>query len=71
MEWNIIDYIFKTFSEKELEVYKMRRIQNRTFEEIGKKLNVTRERIRQIDAKTENKMMHLPIKIKIEIELMK
>ncbi len=54
--------VLKTLTEREQEVLKLRfgllDGYSRTLEEVGKKFNVTRERIRQIEAKALRKMRH-------------
>lgn len=47
------------FSSKERDVLYRRLIDWQTFQEIGKELGVTRERVRQIEAKAEEKLRHL------------
>lgn len=53
---NLIDYILFNFSEKELNIYRMRKFEKKTLEEVGQKFSVTRERIRQIEAKALEKI---------------
>lgn len=62
---NLIDYILFNFSEKELNIYRMRRLENKTLEEVGQKFSVTRERIRQIEAKMEEKTSYLKLDVSI------
>jgi len=62
---NLIDYILFNFSEKELNIYRMRRFENKTLEEVGQKFSVTRERIRQIEAKMEEKTKYLKLDVSI------
>ena len=58
---NLIDYILFNFSEKDLKIYRMRRFENKTLEEVGREFGVTRERIRQIEAKMEEKTAYLKL----------
>lgn len=57
-----IEVVLATLSPKEKDILKLRNgwddDWNRTLEEVGKKYNVTRERIRQIEAKAIRKMRH-------------
>lgn len=48
---NILDYVLLNFSEKDLAIYRMRKFEHKTLEEVGKIFQVTRERIRQIEAR--------------------
>ncbi len=62
-----IDEILSTLSEREEMVLRMRfgllDGRTRTLEEVGKEFNVTRERIRQIEAKALRRLKH-PQKLK-------
>ena len=50
----------KTFSKREMDIIEMRLGDGgRTLNEVGKKFNVTRERIRQIENKYLNPQIHL------------
>ena len=57
-----VDSVLDTLSERERDVLKLRfgliDGRNRTLEEVGKEFNVTRERIRQIEAKALRKLRH-------------
>ena len=57
-----IDEVLKTLTEREQKVLKLRfgleDGRSRTLEEVGKEFNVTRERIRQIEAKALRKLRH-------------
>lgn len=57
-----LDQVLNTLTEREREVLKLRFGLNdgksRTLEEVGEKFNVTRERIRQIEAKALRKLRH-------------
>ena len=64
---NILDYILITFTDTELGVYRARRIENKTLEEVGKKFGVTRERIRQIGAKMDEKIRNLQLGMSVRI----
>jgi RNA polymerase primary sigma factor len=57
-----VDSVLDTLSDRERDVLKLRfglvDGRNRTLEEVGKEFNVTRERIRQIEAKALRKLRH-------------
>ena len=57
-----VDSVLDSLSEREREVLRLRfglvDGRNRTLEEVGKEFNVTRERIRQIEAKALRKLRH-------------
>jgi RNA polymerase primary sigma factor len=57
-----VDTVLDTLSPREKDVLKLRfglvDGRNRTLEEVGKEFNVTRERIRQIEAKALRKLRH-------------
>jgi len=57
-----VDSVLNSLSERERDVLKLRfglvDGRNRTLEEVGKEFNVTRERIRQIEAKALRKLRH-------------
>jgi RNA polymerase primary sigma factor len=57
-----VDNVLDSLSERERDVLRMRfgliDGRNRTLEEVGKAFNVTRERIRQIEAKALRKLRH-------------
>ena len=59
---NVVQSLLSEFHEREQDVVRMRfgldDGQARTLEEVGKAFGVTRERIRQIEAKTLNKLRH-------------
>ena len=65
---NILDYIIFSFSEKELSIYRMRRFGRKTLEEVGKEFGVTRERVRQIESKVEEKTRIMKLNVEIEVE---
>jgi RNA polymerase primary sigma factor len=58
----VVQSLLSEFHEREQDVVRMRfgldDGQARTLEEVGKAFGVTRERIRQIEAKTLNKLRH-------------
>ena len=56
MDLNIFDYMRNNDMEKEAPL--AARMRPRTLEEVGKEFNVTRERIRQIEAKALRKLRH-------------
>ena len=51
-------YVNDTLSEREIQVLEMRFRDGMTYEQCGKSFNVTRERIRQIEAKALRKLRH-------------
>ncbi len=57
-----VDSVLDSLSQREREVLRLRfglvDGRNRTLEEVGKEFNVTRERIRQIEAKALRKLRH-------------
>ena len=57
-----INQVLSTLTEREEQVLRLRfgleDGRSRTLEEVGKKFNVTRERIRQIEAKALRKLRH-------------
>jgi RNA polymerase primary sigma factor len=57
-----VDTVLNSLSDRERDVLKLRfglvDGRNRTLEEVGKEFNVTRERIRQIEAKALRKLRH-------------
>lgn len=65
---NILDYILFNFSMKEIQIYKYRRLNQKTLEEVGKEFGVTRERIRQIENKIDDKVKILKLNIIISQE---
>lgn len=64
---NILDYIILNFSEKELSIYRMRKFERGTLEEVAKKFGVTRERIRQIEEKIQEKIKIIKLDVEIKI----
>jgi DNA-directed RNA polymerase sigma subunit (sigma70/sigma32) len=56
---NIIDYVLFNLTMEEINIYFARKFQKKTFEEIGKEFGVTRERIRQMEARVEDKVRNL------------
>jgi methylaspartate ammonia-lyase len=65
---NILDYILHNFSSKELEIYRQRMHGNRTLEEVGKEFGVTRERIRQVESKVQDKTKYFKLDIEVSID---
>ena len=63
-----LNEVLKTLSDREARVLRLRfgldDGRTRTLEEVGKEFNVTRERIRQIEAKALRKLRH-PSRIKL------
>ena len=63
-----LDEVLGTLTEREQKVLRLRfgwRMDDaRTLEEVGKEFNVTRERIRQIEAKALRKLRHQSRKLK-------
>ena len=55
----ILEKFHRNLNEREYDVLKYRAIDNRTLEEIGKIYSVTRERIRQIEAKVISKLLRI------------
>ena len=53
-----LEYVLRTLTERERRVLDFRYKDGLTFEEIGKRFCVTRERIRQIHAKSLRKLRH-------------
>ncbi len=53
-----IDYLLSRLSERQRSVIRMHFVDSLTYEEIGKVFNVTRERVRQIEAKTLRLLQH-------------
>ena len=53
-----VEYVLCTLSERERKVLKHRFIELKTYEEIGNIFGVTRERIRQVEAKAIRKLRH-------------
>ena len=53
-----VEYVLHTLSERERTVLKYRFVDLMTYEEVGKLYNVTRERIRQVEAKALRKLRH-------------
>ncbi len=66
---NILDYILLTFTEKEIAIYRMRRFERKTLEEVGKEFQITRERVRQIEAKIEEKTRFFKLNVEISNRL--
>lgn len=64
---NILDYILHNFSNKELEIYRQRMHLNKTLEEVGKEFGVTRERVRQIESKIQEKTKYFKLDIEVSI----
>jgi len=64
---NIMDYILFNLTMKEINIYFARKFQKKTLEEVGKEFGVSRERIRQMEAKVENKVRCLGLDIKVNI----
>lgn len=54
---NIIDYVLFNLTMEEINIYFARKFQKKTFEEIGKEFGVTRERIRQMEARVEDRVV--------------
>lgn len=54
-----LDFILENLKEKEKKVFQYRIIENLTLEEIGKKINLTRERVRQLEKKINIKLQTL------------
>lgn len=65
---NIIDYILLEFSDKEISVYRGRTFEKKTLEQLAKELGLTRERIRQIEAKMREKIRMLKLDIEIRVK---
>ena len=65
---NIIDYILLEFSDKEISVYRERTFEKKTLEQLAKELGLTRERIRQIEAKMREKIRMLKLDIEIRVK---
>ena len=53
-----VEYVLHTLSERERTVLKYRFVDLMTYEEVGKLYNITRERIRQVEAKALRKLRH-------------
>ena len=62
----ILDYILFHLTMKEIEIYHSRRFKKKTFEEIAKEYNVTRERIRQIEGKVTETIRNLGLDISVD-----
>lgn len=56
---NIEDRILHDLKDSELYVYKYRIIENRTLEEVGEKIGVTRERVRQVEKKIKKRIQSI------------
>jgi len=63
---NILDYILHNFSDKEICIYRAR-MNNKTLEEVGKEFGVTRERVRQIESKIQDKTKYFKLDIEVSI----
>lgn len=66
---NLLDWVLLNFTEKELNVYRQRKLAHRTLESLGKEMGVTRERIRQIEAKIEEKIRRAGLIIETNVEI--
>lgn len=64
---NILDWILFNFTMKEINIYHDRKFKKKTFEEIGKEYGVTRERIRQIEAKIDDKARYFTVDVKLSV----
>lgn len=64
---NILQYILNELTEKEISVYRKRKVEKLTLEEVGKTLGVTRERIRQIEAKVIDKIDRMGLEVEVNI----
>lgn len=64
---NILDYLLTQFSITEITIYRQRNFENKTFAEVGKIHWITRERIRQIEERIEEKLTQLSLNISISI----
>lgn len=53
-----LEYVLHTLSERERTVLKYRFVDLMTYEKVGKLYNITRERIRQVEAKALRKLRH-------------
>ena len=54
----IVEEVLETLTNREEEVIRLRFFEGKTLQQIGRKLGVTRERIRQIETKAVNKLRH-------------
>ena len=52
--------VFSTLSPREEKIIRLREIEGHTLERIGTKLNLTRQRIHQIEKKINRKLKHTP-----------
>jgi len=57
--WENLKKIRKVFTIKEYAILKMRTIECRTLEQVGRDFGVTRERVRQIEFKIESKLKNI------------